>query len=114
MSREIEQSDNSEEKSLTASTAQITHRGIAVKVDVPSRQPTSRWLEGGLKAMLTKVEQLGDRLLSLVVPHAHASAHHYCKCYYIGDCDVSRARFCCYYHYNVLCRYVCSYRNPCP
>lgn len=42
--------------------------------------------------MLTKIERLGDRLLSLVVPHAHASAsaaRGKC-CNYDGICDRTR------------------------
>jgi hypothetical protein len=40
--------------------------------------------------MLTKIEQLGDRLLSLVVPHAHASAARGWCCNYAGVCDRNR------------------------
>jgi hypothetical protein len=39
--------------------------------------------------MLTKIEQLGDRLLSLVVPHVSASAGYTC-CNYVGICDRTR------------------------
>ncbi|MCP9949598.1 hypothetical protein [Actinomadura madurae] len=63
--------------------------------------------------MLTKIERLGDRLLSLVVPHANASAE--CTCTYVGDCDISRLRwFCCRYTpAGQSCYYECNYRNPC-
>jgi hypothetical protein len=63
--------------------------------------------------MLTKIERLGDRLLSLVVPHARASAD--CFCYWIGVCDRTRDWWCCTCSTCTGgCLYRCSYNNPCP
>jgi hypothetical protein len=66
--------------------------------------------------MITRIEKLGDRLLSLVVPHARASAAACAPdavCVYAGVCDRVRDRwYCC--HNPIGCQYVCSYTNPCP
>jgi hypothetical protein len=43
--------------------------------------------------MLTKIERLGDRLLSLVVPQVRASAA--CNCAWTGVCDRVRDRWKC-------------------
>jgi hypothetical protein len=45
--------------------------------------------------MLAKLEELGDRLLSLVVPQAHAAAKATC-CWNDGVCDRTRDWWCCY------------------
>lgn len=66
--------------------------------------------------MLTKIEKLGDRLLSLVVPHAQASAlacQPGAKCVWDRPCDRTRDYwYCC--NNPVGCQYVCAYFNPCP
>jgi hypothetical protein len=63
--------------------------------------------------MLTKIEKLGDRLLSLVVPHANASAQ--CGCTWVGVCDRTRDtwRCCPAYPGTAPCWYQCAYSDPC-
>ena len=46
------------------------------------------------KDMLAKLEELGDRLLALVVPQASASAAKFC-CYWDGAYDRTRDWYCC-------------------
>jgi hypothetical protein len=64
--------------------------------------------------MITTIEKLGDRLLGMVVPQAHASA---CDpticCSYIGDCDVNRLRYhCCSAFIPIACYTTCNHTNP--
>ncbi|TDC57176.1 hypothetical protein E1281_05940 [Actinomadura sp. KC345] len=91
------------------------HRGTAVEADVPPRTERRGGSKEAGKAMLSKIEKLGDRLLGLVVPHAQASAQS-CVCIYVNDCDVSRLRWqCCTTPVggSNYCWYECNYRNPC-
>jgi hypothetical protein len=64
--------------------------------------------------MFTRIEKLGDRLLSMVVPHAQASAR--CRCYREGVCDRTRDKWkcsCADPGCTAPAWYRCATRNPC-
>jgi hypothetical protein len=66
--------------------------------------------------MLTKFEKLGDRLLSMVVPHAHASAAGCkCVCYRIGVCSRTTDKWQCSATWPCTApsKIRCAYTNPC-
>jgi hypothetical protein len=62
--------------------------------------------------MMTRLEKLGDRLLSLIVPHARASCAD-CFCEYAGDCDRVRIRWFCHEGGNGHTYFKCATLNPC-
>ncbi|GAA0581559.1 hypothetical protein [Actinomadura livida] len=59
--------------------------------------------------MITKIEKLGDRLLSLVVPRATASA--ICSCKWLGACTRTTDEWRCIY--GMYAFRTCCYANPC-